>query len=236
MASQAIQRASLTREILLRMIKMAELRDPKETHQHVNRVASVSIELYERWAMRQGMSRHDIDRNRDLLRMAAMLHDAGKVGIPDQILKKPGRLDEDEYTVMKTHALQGAQLFQDKKSEFDEVALQVALTHHEKWDGTGYPGQIDVATGEPRKKDRSGEARRLRGEEIPIYGRVVAIADVYDALSCRRAYKEAWPEDKVLAEMRSGAGSHFDPDLIEIFFDAHHQIRQIYEKYPDETA
>jgi response regulator RpfG family c-di-GMP phosphodiesterase len=214
------------------MIKMAEMRDPKETHHHVNRVASVSIELYERWAMRQGMSRHEIDRNRDLLRMAAMLHDAGKVGISDAILKKPARLDEQEYEIMKTHTIQGARLFREKKSEFDEVALQVALTHHEKWDGTGYPGQVDIVTGEPLKKDRSGNPKRLRGEEIPIYGRVVAIADVYDALSCRRAYKEPWPEDQVLEEMRRGAGKHFDPNLIDVFFDAHHQIRQIYEKYP----
>lgn len=235
MASQAIQRAQLTRQILLRMIKMAEMRDPKETHHHVNRVASVSIELYERWAMRQGMTRHEIDRNRDLLRMAAMLHDAGKVGIPDEILKAPRRLNEEEYAIMQTHALQGAQLFKDKKSEFDEVALQVALTHHEKWDGTGYPGQVDIVTGKPLKKDRSGQARRLKGEEIPIYGRVVAIADVYDALSCRRAYKEPWSEADVLEEMRKGAGKHFDPNLIDVFFDAHHQIRQIYEKYPDDT-
>ena len=212
---------------------MAELRDPKETGPHVNRVAAIAVELYERWAIHQGTDRRKIDRNRDILRMAAMLHDVGKVAISDLILKKPARLTDEEYEVMQGHAFCGAQLFRQKQSEFDEVALEVALTHHEKWDGTGYPGQVDIETGLPLQRERGGRARRLKGTQIPIFGRVVAIADVYDALSCRRAYKPAWTQEEVKEEMRKGSGSHFDPDLIGIFFEAYDHIRQIYERYPD---
>ncbi len=232
-ASQALQRAQLMRQLLLRMISMAELRDPKETGPHVNRVAAIAVEIYERWAMKQGMERRQIDRDRDLLRMAAMLHDVGKVAISDLILKKPGRFDDKEYEIMKTHTYCGARLFLPKQSELDEVALQVAMTHHENWDGTGYPGLVDVETGQPRAKGGNGELARPRGEEIPIFGRVVAVADVFDALSCRRVYKEAWPEEKVLQEMRMMSGKKLDPSLVEIFFEAYGHIKQIYEKYPD---
>ncbi len=232
-ASQALQRAQLTRQILLRMISMAEMRDPKETGPHVNRVAAVAVEIYERWAIRQGMERRQIDRDRDLLRMAAMLHDVGKVAISDKILKKDGPLDDEQYETMKTHSYSGARLFRQKQSEFDEMALQVALTHHENWDGTGYPGIVDLETGKPKKKDKDGQAVRLRGEQIPIFGRVVAVADVFDALSCRRVYKQAWPEDKVLAEMKAMSGKKLDPSLVGIFFEAHGHIKQIYEQYPD---
>jgi response regulator RpfG family c-di-GMP phosphodiesterase len=232
-ASQALQRAQLTRQILLRMISMAELRDPKETGPHVNRVAAIAVEIYERWAIKHGMERRQIDRDRDLLRMAAMLHDVGKVAISDLILKKPGRFTEEEYEVMKTHTYCGARLFRHKQSEFDEIALQVAMTHHENWDGTGYPGNVDVETGKARKKDKTGAAARLKAEQIPIFGRVVAVADVFDALSCRRVYKQPWPEDQVLGEMRSMSGKKLDPELVEIFFEAHQHIKQIYEQYPD---
>jgi HD-GYP domain-containing protein (c-di-GMP phosphodiesterase class II) len=232
-ASQALQRAQLTRQILLRMISMAELRDPKETGPHVNRVAAIAVEIYERWAIKHGMERRQIDRDRDLLRMAAMLHDVGKVAISDLILKKPGRFTEEEYEVMKSHTYCGARLFRYKQSEFDEIALQVAMTHHENWDGTGYPGNVDLETGKPRTKDKTGAAVRLNGEQIPVFGRVVAVADVFDALSCRRVYKQPWPEEQVIAEMRSMSGKKLDPELVEIFFEAHGHIKQIYEQYPD---
>ncbi|HKJ85432.1 MAG TPA: HD domain-containing protein, partial [Spirochaetia bacterium] len=176
-ATMALQRAKMTRAILLRMTRMAELRDPKETGTHVNRVAGYALEIYERWANRNGLPSHEIERTRDTLRMAAMLHDVGKVAISDTILKKPGRFDEAEREIMKTHAWHGARLFTDRQSEFDEIAQQVALNHHEFWNGTGYPGHIDIMTGEPTKKDRNGKAIGKKGKEIHIYGRVVAIAD-----------------------------------------------------------
>ena len=230
-ATVALQRAQMTRAILLRMIRMAELRDPKETGPHVNRVAGYSVEIYECWARRKGIPADEIDRTRDNLRMAAMLHDVGKVAISDTILKKPGRFTAEEYAIMQTHAWHGARLFVNKQSDFDELAQTVALTHHENWDGSGYPGWIDTETGEPLERDTEGRAVGRRGEEIPIFGRVVAIADVYDALLSHRVYKDAWSEDEALTEIRSLSGSKFDPEVVEVFFESLPLLRQVTEKY-----
>lgn len=232
-ATMALQRAKLTRTIILRMIRMAELRDPKETGPHVNRVAGYSAEIYRRWALRKGLEAREIEKNLDIFRMAAMLHDVGKVAISDMILKKPGRFTPEEYEIMKTHTLSGAQLFGDKQSEFDEMALEVALTHHENWDGTGYPGWVDYMTLEPLKTDGDGKTLGRRGEEIPIWGRIVSIADVYDALRSKRIYKEAWNEEDVLKEIHGCAGTKFDPEVVEIFFEALPAIKQISERYPE---
>jgi response regulator RpfG family c-di-GMP phosphodiesterase len=229
----ALQRAQLTRQIILRMISMAELRDPKETGPHVNRVASFAVELYERWAGRRKIPAKKIEKNKDLLRMAAMLHDVGKVGISDIILKKPGKFTDDEFEIMKTHTFHGATLFKSMQSEFDELAARVALTHHENWDGTGYPGHVDIETGKPLKTDKNGKPIPLKGEEISIFGRVVAIADVFDALSCKRVYKQAWEEADVLLEMKNLSGIKFDPELIEIFFEALVHFRNIRHRYPE---
>jgi HD-GYP domain-containing protein (c-di-GMP phosphodiesterase class II) len=234
-ATFALQRAQMTRAILLRMISMAELRDPKETGAHVNRVAGYAVEIYESWSRRHGLPEREVEKTRDILRMAAMLHDVGKVAISDVILKKPGRFTPEEYAIMQEHSLLGAKLFANIQSELDEVASFVALTHHENWDGTGYPGYVDAATGEPLKVDSEGKVQGKRGEEIPILGRIVALADVYDALSCKRVYKEAWEEDKVLAEMRKLSGCKFDPELVDIFFDVLPNIKQITEMYPDKN-
>jgi response regulator RpfG family c-di-GMP phosphodiesterase len=234
-ATLALQRAQLTRTILLRMIKMAEIRDPKETGPHVNRVAGYATEIYLRYAKRKNISEQEIKRNSDIFKMAAMLHDVGKVGISDLILKKPGRFTDEEYALMKGHTLMGAKLFINKQSEFDDMAAQVALTHHERWDGKGYPGHVDVHTEEAKITDKkTGKPKGLKGEEIPLWGRIVAIADVYDALSSKRVYKEAWTEDDVLAEIKNSAGKSFDPELVDIFFEALPQLRQISERYPDD--
>jgi HD-GYP domain-containing protein (c-di-GMP phosphodiesterase class II) len=234
-ATFALQRAQMTRAILLRMISMAELRDPKETGAHVNRVAGYAVEIYERWARRRELPEREVEKTRDILRMAAMLHDVGKVAISDVILKKPGRFTPKEYAVMQQHSLMGAQLFANIQSEFDEVAAFVALTHHENWDGSGYPGYVDPKSGEPLQVDDQGKVVGKRGEDIPIFGRIVALADVYDALSCKRVYKEAWEEDRVLAEMRKLSGCKFEPELVDIFFDVLPSIKQITEMYPDEN-
>jgi HD-GYP domain-containing protein (c-di-GMP phosphodiesterase class II) len=234
-AANAIERAKMTREIILRMNKMAELRDPKETGPHVNRVAAYSVALYEAWAIKRGVPQPEIDRNRDVLRMSAMLHDVGKVAISDNILKKPGRFTPEEFQVMKLHTLFGANLFSDIYSDFDESAAIVAISHHERWDGNGYPGHIDPLTQKalPGFANEEGLARGKRGEEIPFFGRVVALADVYDALSCRRCYKEAWDESEVLDNIRSEAGKQFDPELVEVFLDCIDTFRQIEKLYPD---
>jgi HD-GYP domain-containing protein (c-di-GMP phosphodiesterase class II) len=232
-AAVALDRAQLMRSILLHMISMAELRDPSETGSHVNRVGGYSVEIFEAWARKKGLAKEEIERRRDLLRMAAMLHDVGKVAISDTILKKPARLDEDEYRVMKTHTWLGARLFADTFSEWEEASRDVALNHHEKFDGTGYPGHIDPFTGEasPGKTGPDGLPVPKRGDEIPLFGRIVALADVYDALASRRSYKEAWSEERVLEVIREESGRHFDPDVVDAFLDVLPSIRAIGSRY-----
>jgi HD-GYP domain-containing protein (c-di-GMP phosphodiesterase class II) len=234
-AAVTLERAQLTRDIILRTIKMAEMRDPLETGSHVNRVASYAIEIYERWARKKGVDGKEITMNRDVFRMAAMLHDVGKVAISDTILKKPAKLTEEEFNIMKQHSILGAQLFMDGHSEFDKAASAVSLTHHERWDGKGYPGYVDIRTGLPLaghiKPD--GKPRGRSREEIPLFGRIVAVADVYDALCSARIYKEAWDEKRVLKIFEDGAGTQFDPELIEIFFSCLDFFHLVQQRYPD---
>lgn len=234
-AAIALERAQMTRSIILRMISMAELRDPKETGPHVNRVASYSVEIYETWAVKKGLSPETITSTKDVLRSAAMLHDVGKVAISDLILKKPAKFTPEEYAVIKQHTFLGARLFSNPQSDFDDMASQVALNHHERWDGGGYPGYIDITSGQPLEGyiNDKGTAKGKKEEEIPFSGRVVAIADVYDALSCRRCYKEPWDESNVLEELRGQSGKQFDPEMIDAFFSIIDLIRSIASQYPD---
>ncbi|MBF0572515.1 MAG: HD domain-containing protein [Desulfamplus sp.] len=213
-ATSAIEKAKMTREIILRMIKMAELRDPKETGSHVNRVASYSIEIFQKWAEYHNLKNREIKNYKDILRIAAMLHDVGKVAISDVILKKPAKLSDEEFRIMKTHAYQGAKLFRGNVSELDALSYEIAYTHHEKWNGRGYP-------------------RKMKGEDIPISGRIVALADVYDALISARVYKEAWKESDVIATIKQESGHHFDPELVEIFLSIYDVIQAIRLKFPD---
>ena len=235
MAAVAIERAQLTRAMILRTIKMAELRDPKETGAHVNRVASYTVSLYEHWAEKRGVPQELVEKNRDILRMSAMLHDVGKVAISDVILKKPARLDDGERRLMQEHTTAGARLFAEQYSEFDEASAVVALNHHEKWDGTGYPGHINPYDGKvlPGYEQSDGSPRPKKGDEIPVFGRLVAIADVYDALSSKRVYKEKWDEGQVLEEIKVCSGTHFDPEMVETFFACIDSIHSIAERYPD---
>jgi HD-GYP domain-containing protein (c-di-GMP phosphodiesterase class II) len=231
-ASMILERAGMTRSMILRMISMAELRDPKETGVHVNRVASYAVELYERWATIKGKPRQEIDHCRDLLRMAAMLHDVGKVAISDLILKKPAALTPEERIVMQKHTWLGARLFEHQSSELDTMSEAVALYHHENWDGTGYPGRVNVETGQPLFPD-APEKNKIAGEDIPIWGRITALADVYDALSSKRVYKGAWDEKYVLDEISGLSGTKFDPLLVEIFFENIDNMRALRLRYPD---
>lgn len=236
-AALAVDRAQMTRNIILRMISMARLRDPAETDAHVNRVAAYSVEVFEEWARRKRLQMEQIEKQKDLLRMAAMLHDVGKVAISDLILKKPARLTLDEFEVMKSHTYLGARLFMDFKSDFEEVAAEVALNHHERWDGTGYPGHIDLSSQlPPADNGNAGNTpRSKRGEEIPLFGRIVAVADVYDALCSRRAYKEPWDEDEVLNKLQASSGKHFDPEIVDAFFSCIDVIKFVARRYPDQN-
>ncbi|HPG29716.1 MAG TPA: HD domain-containing protein [bacterium] len=232
-ATISIERAQMTREIILRMIKMAELRDPKETGAHVNRVGSYAVEIYEKWALKNKIDVLDIERNRDILRIAAMLHDVGKVGISDIILKKNAKFTPEEYDEMKKHTILGANLFGEMNSEVDVAASQIALNHHERWDGKGYPGYVDTFTGKPVEGRllEDGRPAEKKEREIPLFARIVSIADVFDALASPRIYKEAWTEDEVLKAIKNGAGTQFDPELVDCFFETYDTIKSIKNRY-----
>ena len=233
-AGIALERSYLTRAMIMRMIKISEMRDPRETGAHANRVASYSVEIYDRYAFHKNIPEKERIKYRDSLRVASMLHDVGKVSIPDAILKKNGRLTDEEFKVMQTHTWRGAALFKPITSFVDEVAVEIALRHHENWDGSGYPGFINKETGEAEKLDLvTGKNQGLKGEEIPLPARIVSIADVYDALSSRRIYKEAWEENEVLDEIKKCSGTKFDPELVSYFFEVLPNIQAIKHLFSD---
>jgi CHASE2 domain-containing sensor protein len=176
-------------EIVRRLGQAAEWRD-LDTAFHIDRMSRLSHSL----ALAAGMSAPEAE----MLLHASAMHDVGKIGIPDRVLLKPGRLDPDEWEIMKTHARIGADILSGSKVPLLQMAEQIALTHHEKWDGGGYP-------------------RGLAGEDIPLVGRICAICDVFDALTSNRPYKEAWPLDAALEEIRTQSGRHFDPRLVDLF-------------------
>ena len=221
LAAVHIERARITKEMILRMIKMAELRDPKETGAHVNRVGAYSAELYEHWAIKNGISEKEIKKVKGDYRMASMLHDVGKVGISDTILKKPGLFNDEERQIMKNHTIYGTELFKYAASDMDKLASEISISHHENWDGTGYPGSITNQKG-------------YAGKNIPLSGRIVRITDVYDALISVRCYKEAWKEQDVLDEIEKNSGIEFDPFLVTCFFDIYETIKNIQVKYEEE--
>jgi HD-GYP domain-containing protein (c-di-GMP phosphodiesterase class II) len=230
-AAAAIERAMLTRESILRMIKVCQLRDPKETGAHANRVGAYSAEVYHQWSLKQGIAHDDIKRNKDLLRIAAMLHDLGKVAITDLILRKPARLDPEEFRIMQYHTIYGARLFQNQDSDLDVLAAEIALNHHEKWDGTGYPGKIDDIN-----LDLPPLGDGKQGEEIPLAGRIVALADVYDALVTARVYKDSWSEAVTLDYIKDQSGKHFDPEVVDAFLAIYDVVAAIRDKYQEEAA
>jgi response regulator RpfG family c-di-GMP phosphodiesterase len=176
-------------EVVRRLAQAAESRDG-DTGQHIERMSL----LCEQLGRAIGWSVADAE----LLRHACALHDVGKIGIPDRVLLKPGKLDGEEWEIMKTHAMIGASMLADSRSEMLQLAELIARTHHERWDGTGYPA-------------------RQRGEDIPLAGRICSICDVFDALVSPRPYKEAWPVADALAEIAAQSGRQFDPQLVEAF-------------------
>lgn len=225
-AANTIEQARLTQEMVLRMVELAELRDPFETSNHAKRVGAYSVELYSRWAHLEEVPEKEIQDTKEILRTAAMLHDVGKVAVSDIILKKTSELSESERVKIRMHTVYGARLFKHERSAWDRMAAEVVLNHHERWDGKGYPGHIEDLFAEEL---RFGPGKR--GNEIPLAARIVAIADVYDALVSERAYKEAWDEEIVAGYIRSEGGRQFDPYLVEIFGGMKDVFASIHAKY-----
>jgi response regulator RpfG family c-di-GMP phosphodiesterase len=226
-AAVAIERGTMNRELILRMVKMSELHDPKETGAHVQRVGAYSAEIFRRWAQKYALDSQELKTRHDMIRQAAMLHDVGKVGIADIILKKPARLDSIEFTKIKQHTVLGARLFANTTSNLDKMSMDIALHHHEKWDGSGYPGIVDLDSDE----SFSSVSQHLKGDNIPLEARITALADVYDALSSARAYKEAWDDEDIYTEILANSGKHFDPELVDIFFEITDVLKAIRNRY-----
>jgi len=182
-------------EVLDRLARAAEFRDD-ETQEHAQRIGRTCALL----AVELGLPAEEVD----LLRQAAPLHDIGKIGIPDSILLKPGRLTDAEFDTIKEHTLIGAGILSGGRTPLILLAEDIALTHHERWDGGGYP------------QGRAGDA-------TPLHGRAVSVADVFDALTHARPYKEAWPIDRALEEIESQRGRQFDPDVVDAFRNLDHE-------------
>ena len=235
-AVQALQHAYLTSNMVKRMLKMAEFRDPKETYPHVERVSSFAMEIYDRWAFNHNVPQAEVQKYRDNLKIAAKFHDVGKVGISDVILKKTfPRFTEEERNIMKGHTCIGAQLFEPVESSLDVMAQEIALHHHDRWDGgeSGYPGNIKLSD----FSIRDGvvpKAEPLKGKDIPLSARIVAVADVFDALSHKRCYKESWSIEDSFEEIQNSAGSHFDPEVVYAFMQIKDRICAIQMAFPDE--
>ena len=231
--TQALEHTYLTSNMIKRMQRMAEFRDPKETGTHVERVSDFSLEIYDQWASNHKVGKEEKMKFRDILKIAAKCHDLGKVGISDVILKKPGpgRFTDEERAIMMGHTCVGAQLFTEPESEIDIMARDVALHHHEWWDGSerGYPGKIDYTRYEIGKPVEKAEP--LKGEKIPLSARIVAIADVFDALSHSRVYKEAWSIDDAFMEIQNLSGKQFDPSLVLAFLEVKDRIISINAAY-----
>ena len=194
------------RDIVYMLGESIETRS-KETGQHVRRVAEYARII----ALGVGLS----EKEAEILHIAAPLHDFGKIGIPDSVLHKPGKLNEVEWEVMKTHAEIGHQMLSKSKREILQAAAMLAGHHHEKWDGSGYPGG-------------------LKGEDIHIYGRIGALADVFDALGSKRCYKEPWPMEQILNYISEQRGTHFDPKLVDWVLSHMDQLVKVNGLFPDE--
>jgi len=193
------------REVVFTMGAIGESRS-KETGNHVKRVAEYSKLL----ALYYGLEEHDAE----MLKQVSPMHDIGKVAIPDSILNKPGRFNEEERAIMDTHARLGYDMLRHSNRVLLKAAAIVAYEHHEKWDGSGYP-------------------RALSGEDIHIFGRITAVADVFDALGSDRCYKKAWEDERIFKLFKEERGKHFDPKLVDIFFEHLDEFLAIREEFKD---
>lgn len=213
-----VQELQNSRDAVIR--GMALLSEMKDSHisGHLNRICEMSRYLAEK--LEHGSAYPEVTFNFvQLLERASALHDVGKVGIPDSILLKPGKLTAPEFEIMKSHTILGSELLEGLMEDFGEydmitMGAEVARSHHEWWDGSGYPSGI-------------------KGTEIPLAARILAICDVYDALTSRRVYKDAWSQEDAMKVLRDGAGKQFDPDLVEVFLAHPQDLQEIRARYPD---
>ena len=196
------------KEIIFTLGEIAEARS-KETGHHVKRVAEYTKLL----ALKYGLSTELAEK----LRMASPMHDIGKLAIPDSILNKPGKLTPEEFEIMKTHSALGYEMLKNSKRDIIKIGAIIALQHHEKYNGTGYPSGV-------------------KGEDIHIYGRISAITDVFDALGSNRVYKKAWDLDKIIALFKEERGQHFDPFLVDLFLNNLDDFLKIKDMFPDKTT
>lgn len=210
LASGNIEIAALYEEVKLanletiyRLAVAAEYRDQYDTRTHLEHISTICEIL----AKELGFSEGEVEN----IKNASLLHDIGKVAIPDHILLKPGKLTPQEYEIMKQHTKYSEKILAGAKSKILETAYKMSVSHHEKWDGSGYPNG-------------------LKGEEIPLEARILAVADVFDALCMKRVYKKAWPLDKAYEYIISKAGSDFDPKVVEVFNKVFTQISKLYKK------
>lgn len=216
--SRRMQEISLIQEVsVMAMAALAEMRDP-ETGNHIQRTKLYIKELATQLSRTEKYADILSPEHISLIVTSAPLHDIGKVGIPDHILLKPGKLTDEEFEVMKTHTTQGrdavlrAERLMDSTETFLRFAKEIVYSHHEKWNGTGYP-------------------QGLAGEQIPLSARLMAVADVYDALTSKRVYKEAMCHEQAVEIIVGDAGRHFDPDIVEIFVKCCQKFQEISEQY-----
>jgi putative two-component system response regulator len=195
-------------ELIASLIRAAEYRD-NETGNHITRMSLYSKELTYQYTKNDNLS--------NLIFKASPMHDIGKIGIPDAILTKPGKLTPEEFEIMKTHTEKGYCILSQSNSPIIMTGAEIALSHHEKWDGTGYP-------------------KGLKGELIPISARIVAVADVFDALTSVRPYKKAWTNQEAINFINEQKGQHFDPEIVEVFNKSLNNILNIQQKYNDSNT
>lgn len=217
MASQAavaVRNAQLTEELknayrdtVIALSVAAEFRD-RDTAAHIQRMSHYCKVIAEQL----GLPRGDVE----MILFASPMHDVGKLGVPDSILQKPGKLTSEEYSEMQKHTLYGERILSISDAEILRVSREIAATHHEKWDGTGYP-------------------HKLAGEDIPLFGRIAALADVFDALSSRRCYKDPMPLDKSLDIVKKDSGTHFDPQVVDAFLRGIDDILAYKDEFADEN-
>jgi putative two-component system response regulator len=198
---------SVSLEAIYRLTRAAEYKD-EDTGAHIQRMSNYAAAI----SRKMGLG----ERVTESILYATPMHDIGKIGIPDRILLKPGKLDPDEWAVMQQHTIIGARILEGSTTGIIRLGETVALTHHEKWDGSGYP-------------------KRLKGKQIPLVGRIVAIADVFDALTSKRPYKEAFSLERSYEIIRQGRGTHFDPAVVDVFFSAQTDILKIKDAFHDDA-